>query len=111
MKFITEDLKLAVKKGAYWLDENHPNWANSLNLEKLQMNNCGYCVIGQAVGHYFDTIAEAAGSEAEDEDLNEDTWAAKHGFQAPEGVDYRECIEYYAGLETVWSDAIRSRLG
>lgn len=87
---ISEEARLAVKRGAYWLDENYPGWENRLELDTLFMNDCHLCVIGQVVGNYFETIA---GEE----------WAIEHGFDADEYYGY-------SVLEKCWTDVVIDRL-
>lgn len=123
MDFIDEDMKLAVKKGAYWFDENHPGWAKNINTAKLDMANCERCVIGQAVMHmsYWAVIDEAEGSMYTQNAMN---WAIEHGFDADQGnisIEdwYSEdgcdlsplAKSMYSGLETLWTDEVKKRLG
>lgn len=118
--FIDEDAKLAVKKGAAWLDENHPDWMHHINLSELRMNVCNACVIGQAVGNYYAVINVAAGyPERGSASMQEESrhWAVEHGFQtpgftAPNGDwDTIRNSDYYRGIETLWSTEVTNRLG
>lgn len=115
MDFIHEDAILAVKRGIYWLDENHPNWAQDIDLEKLDMSECTECVIGQAVGGYSYTINLAATGTPDDWNHKVSTqWSVDHGFEYPGPVAYASGapINYgYEELETLWSDEVRKRLG
>lgn len=99
---ISEDTLLAVKRGSYWLDENYPGWENSLNLKDLRMNSCNTCVIGQAVGGYYDTVAIASGSDKYSDDSHE--WAVDHGFDSYNPRCYGE-------LEQGWTEVVTDRLG
>lgn len=95
--FISEDVKLAVKKGANWLDLNHPGWAHKLDINKLNMDDCQNCVIGQAVGNYWETIGGTR-------------WAIEHGFDTPSNsTDI--AAQGYADLETLWTNEVKKRLG
>lgn len=115
MDFIHEDAILAVKRGVYWLDENHPGWAQDINLEMLDMSACTDCVIGQAVGSYSNTINIAATGNADDWNHRVSTqWSVDHGFEFPGVVAYSNSdpINYgYEELDTLWSDEVRKRLG
>lgn len=120
-QFTDEDVNLAVKRGAYWLDENYPGWEKKIRLRSLVMNNCGDCIIGQAVGDFYDTIQTASGNVEDGED-----WAIENGFQSPNfynygyssasqdfeaAFDFAAEHAYYRASEVVWSDEVRKRLG
>lgn len=110
-KMISEDAILAVKRGIYWLDENHPGWAERIDLSQLNMAECTECVIGQAVGDYSATIAEQA-LDYPDTVI----WATEHGFESPLASHYMTCnpapVTYsYFELDTLWAEEVKSRLG
>lgn len=122
MDFINEDMKLAVKKGAYWLDENYPGWAQNIDTEKLEMAHCEKCVIGQAVmsKSYWAVIDEAEGSYRTQYAMQ---WAVENGFDAnqddvpvndwytDDGCCLSElALSRYSGLETLWTDEVKKRL-
>jgi hypothetical protein len=117
MDFIHEDAILAVKRGIYWLDENHPGWAQDINLDELDMSECTDCVIGQAVGSYSYTINKAATGDANEWDHAAATqWSVEHGFEYPGTLAYANpgyaAPSYgYRELDTLWSDEVRKRLG
>ena len=46
------NLKEAVKRGAAWLDANHPGWREKINLAELEMEHCSKCILGQLFGDY-----------------------------------------------------------
>jgi len=122
MDFTDEDVRLAVKHGVSWLDENHPHWMDRVDLSQLSMQSCVDCVIGQAVGDYYEVIAREAG-------INQHSWAIDHGFQAPdyyptsrEGETWSErdarydrsnsqTSRYYTKLEKFWGEVILEREG
>lgn len=120
MDLITEDMKLAVKRGSYWLDENHPEWAQNIDLDNLNMGECSRCIIGQSVRDksYIRVVGRAA--ELDDERTN--TWAVNHGFEALDGSINRPDDESldelvrlisstYRGLEILWTEEVNKRLG
>lgn len=112
-----QEVRETVKDGAAWLDENHPGWETRLDLSELAMNNCDRCVIGQAVGDYYDVTMEASiGDDLYDSTL----WAIEHGFQAPDEMYYDEeedewfdddqkIARYYAILEDLWTEEVKDR--
>lgn len=101
---IDEELKLAVKHGVEWLDENHPGWERKINLRALDMNDCEHCVIGQAVGDYWNTISNAAGPYT----YNDLPWSVAHGFDVESG---HERPHQYKDLEVLWTEVVKERLG
>lgn len=108
--FIHEDAILAVKRGINWLDENHPNWANEIDLSSLDMSECNRCVIGQAVGDYTFTVKQAAKADY----IYVSDWAIDHGFESPLVKAFRTSERVYYGfneLDTLWSKEVRARLG
>lgn len=120
MNFITEDSKLAVKKGAFWMDENHPGWANRINLDELSMESCDSCIIGQAVMEtgYWGVIEDNSPTFRIADSIS---WAIEHGFDASgAGIDWFNADvndlsdaarQRYMDLETLWTDEVRKRLG
>ena len=112
--FIDEDMRLAIKKGAIWMDENHPGWEYIVDPDTLAMDECESCIIGQVCMEtgYWDTIAKAEGSGYISDSVN---WARENGFDAPEHI-YQEREEdsffgYFADMERVWTEEVKSRLG
>lgn len=107
-----EEIINAVQRGTAWLDENYPGWVNNIDLDNLSMENCENCVIGQAVGNYYQTIDLAAGDEYMSHD-----WAFDHGFSMPniyrdpEGCYYDEDAvqDSYDRLDMAWSGVVISR--
>lgn len=107
MDLISEDTVLAVKKGSTWLDEFHPGWAEKIDLDRLDMNNCTSCVIGQAVCNYFDLYTTNTHLNWDYPTIEE--WAMENGFQAPDEIE--DNYEYFHNLETLWTDEVWKRLG
>lgn len=122
MTFITEDMKMAVKSGSVWMDENYPGWAHRIDVAELEMANCDLCVIGQATMDlgYWHVIEGATGNEGMGAAID---WAQDNGFDADsrkvppgewldEGGDLSQVAkDMYFGLETLWSEEVRNRLG
>lgn len=108
---MNEDTILAVKKGAYYMDTNYPNWASTINFNRLEMDNCQQCIVGQAIGDYGVAIARASGAEAYGKEAN--AWAIEHGFDVTMQA-YEESelgLEAYQDLETLWTEQVKNRLG
>jgi hypothetical protein len=43
-----------VAKGAALLDEHRPGWARLVALNRLAMETCDQCILGQVCGDYYD---------------------------------------------------------
>lgn len=106
---IDEKMLLAVHSGAIWLDNNYPDWVNKIDLSKLNMNNCTNCVIGQAVGDYYQTISRAAGEAGSDYDNASYNWSLENGFCGPY-ITQEEELDYYKNLEILWTVEVKKRL-
>lgn len=55
---IPEDFKLAAKKGAAFLDEARPGWAEAVNPITLELGFMDQCVLGQLYGDYNQGLSE-----------------------------------------------------
>lgn len=123
MDFIDEDMKLAVKHGSLWMDENFHGWAFRINLDNLKMQSCDDCIIGQAALDmgYWATIETGAQSYYMKDSIE---WAITNGFDIPrDGIsdddwyteDGRGVSEVvynrYGQLESLWTDEVKKRLG
>lgn len=94
MDFISEDMKLAVKRGSIWMDETYPGWAQGITLDKLKMISCENCIIGQTIQNYYNLDPTLVGD-----------WAVDHGFNT-EGLSPE-----FRKLETLWTEEVKKRLG
>lgn len=109
-EYISEDAKMAVKRGIYWLDENHPGWAQRIDLGTLEMSECQDCVIGQAIGDYGENIVKASGVEYP----ASARWSIEHGFESPVVFAMNDGLEVnygYRELDILWSEEVQKRLG
>lgn len=107
---MNEDMILAVKRGAHFMDEHYPNWATAIQLDRLEMNDCAVCVVGQAIGDYSNSIAEMSGTRSYSREAND--WAEENGFDVPNALSGDYAIQnYYRKLETLWTEQVRERLG
>ncbi len=112
---IDTEIRSKVNLGASWMDENHPGWVNSINLKALRMNNCSNCIIGQAVGDYYNTLVLATG----DDEYDSDEWAIDRGFQSPtfykndddyQEINFEKEFAYYRDLDDLWTDQVLIRI-
>lgn len=110
-----------VNNGIEWLDTNYPDWYSRVDFNKLRMEDCSGCVLGQLTGSYYKVVhcnLEYTGY-----------WAAQHGFNFAnrdemyemgyrddvyEGdcmpSDYKFLTDYYLeDLGTAWKSAIIER--
>lgn len=49
-----ENFKKEVDRGYKWLNENHPDWKNKVNVNTLSMSDSENCILGQIFGNYFE---------------------------------------------------------
>ena len=123
MSFSPTEAAERVLRGAAWLDENHPGWENNLDLSKLEMSQCDWCVLGQAVGSYWDTVEQATFALVEQGlVVSEDYWAVDNGFVSPtffkaedvgdgsySTLDFDTEAKYYVVLEGLWAMEVKKR--
>jgi hypothetical protein len=95
-----EDEVLAVKRGAYWLDEVKPGWVSAIDLVEFDISSGYSCVLGQLFGDYD----QGLGFASEHGEYNtEDLWESRHGFNC----DYSNIS--YSGLNVAWKRYIEER--
>lgn len=100
-----EDLAERVKRGATYLDERKPGWADEIDVHNLAMLDGCRCILGQLYGWYSETVFELNGRDpAEIEngmDMPDDLhrWAVDHGFHGAS----------LAGLKAFWLAEIKAR--
>ena len=50
-------IQTTIPEAAILLDQVSPDWFNKIDIKKLSMNSCMYCVLGQIFGD-FDSIPD-----------------------------------------------------
>lgn len=95
--FITEETRLTVKRGAVWMDQNYPGWAQRINLSNLDMGDCEACIIGQTIGTYDNFEPEGF------------SWAVDHGFDVGAAASIETIILAYSNLESCWTEEVHNR--
>jgi hypothetical protein len=86
-------LQACVQKGAAWLSEKYPRWAEQINLEILDLDDSRYCICGQ--------MYTATG----DKTFLDELWNNELGFwesYSKSGV---------TSLTDLWKDEIYWRIG
>jgi len=66
------DLKLAVKKGIFLLDEKVPGWREKIDVAELDMTSPCHCILGQVTGDYFLACEDLSLEQAEAVELGFD---------------------------------------
>lgn len=92
---MTEDLTLAVKKGAHLLDEKYPEWHQSIDLDTLNLQRADLCVLGQlGRAHYgsFDSEVDALGVDAKE-----------YGFDLAMDYPNQPLDDWYKDRDGRWS--------
>lgn len=95
----SEEARARVAKGAAWLDENKPGWAQILEHQRIQMANCHRCVLGRLYGQYSTGRKQLGlARDSQDYGFYVDTW------------DEGEAKAHYAMLHDCWIKAIAERV-
>jgi hypothetical protein len=105
----------AAARGAAWLDEQCPNWANEINLDRLNLASATFCVLGQTakclLGQPNPRKSAMRGGydEVRYRHPAADTgkWALKNGFAPDTWEDWGTAAEM---LTIAWRELIRERL-
>lgn len=113
----TECIQERVANGVEWLDEVHPGWRDSINIDHLNMNHCGQCVCGQ-VFHNADPCHSSQWNLGYDRALilidpdwkrtspDAKAWAAHHGFAVPPRLPILEHGQEYDKIGAEWKRVI-----
>lgn len=120
--YTTEMAHAAVQRGAEWLDQKCPDWAERIDLTALDLAEPACCVLGQTADCLVGTEKMRGGRAAEFrleggywrvlDSLGYgpfSAWQREHGFDAPLGRGI-EASEAYAMLTIAWTELIRERL-
>lgn len=107
-----EDLRLAVKNGTYWLDENVPGWRMLADVNTLEMSSGCSCVLGQVFRNDFEMVQEydgfgygvtlATGLLDNNSADERSAWASENGFDIENGGSGDE----WAVLAGLWREEI-----
>lgn len=92
-----DTLEQRAQAGAEFLDENIPGWEERVNPNRLIMNDCLSCVLGQLYGD-FDVALDELDMTYEE--------ATNYGFFLDIN---RGFFQEYTELTEIWRDLIRSR--
>lgn len=95
---LADEFMARVALGAELLDQRKPGWAAMVNLDRLAMESCDDCILGQVYGHYFDGRAELELSIGE-----------PLGFSL-RARQLRDHMSAYDALAALWRRQVRSRL-
>jgi hypothetical protein len=93
-----QQLALAVKKGAYLLDEQFPEWRRQINLGILNLASSSCCVLGQLYGDY------ARGKD--NLGLWEDGAGSEYGFDFPTDPAENSTTIVWRALDELWTEHI-----
>lgn len=128
--FTPEDARRHVAAGVAWFDSRLPDWAEAIDLNRLDVSNSRLCPFGQNAEAlvpplYFDMLRESTPSNevCVPPDFHDvldalgltDAWAFEHGFLAlPSARAFErqidvECRARYEMLQLAWIEVIRER--
>ncbi len=104
-----ESIRLAVKTGINFLDDQCPGWEVLIDLNNLNMGLSDRCIIGQVIDNP-DAFVEDIVSDGNDFE----TWAIEHGFDTPPfyslgDINRSKMRAYYRDLEALWADEVLRR--
>jgi hypothetical protein len=110
----------AASRGASLLDQYVPGWHKKIDASMLQKENPAACILGQAVGDFFDGVHEVAenallaafrgtGIKLDLGDCNVAIDASYYGFDAG-GLTEEAFDEAYSFLAETWKTEIDARL-
>lgn len=121
--YTAEMAHAAVERGAAWLDKHCPTWFREINLDRLNLGNPTFCVLGQTakclLGEKNDGRAMRGGFYEIDSaarfvttsPLYEQGWNDnKYGFNVPGGWLNQETTTQFEMLTLAWREYIRNRL-
>ena len=89
-------MKIAVKKGAEWLDTVRKDWWKSVNLKDIDLELFEGCVIGQV---FSPDVSKALCSQG--------SFSLRHGFRLKIGEE--SARSSYLKLSSVWAQEIEQR--
>jgi len=69
-------LKMRVKKGAWWLDKEYPGWEKRIRIYELCMFDTSSCILGQLYGNMYDKTEEMGWGDFECYMLGFDVWSS-----------------------------------
>lgn len=101
----------AVARGVEWLDAQDADWREKIDVEKLDIANVNWCILGQVFGGYWSAIdyklggnygrAEILGFNVSSEKLNNAFDEYNCGHIDFETYEFAKELEY-AHLENEW---------
>jgi hypothetical protein len=105
-------LAVRVKRGAAVLDERRPEWAGAVALDRLAMDSCDRCVLGQLYGSYWEGVPALANALPRCFRFS----SAEHGFTLfDREQDFRDeaghidVMDRFAALADLWRAEVRAR--
>jgi hypothetical protein len=98
-------VKDRVQNGIALLDRETSGWEGRIDLETLDLQDCGLCVLGQVFGGFAEGALRLFRGH---EDMGYAGW--EHGFDGVTVGDLKEVPGMYADLTGEWAARIRDRL-
>jgi hypothetical protein len=93
-------------RGAAYLDQEHPDWFQQINIKDLNLGCPSFCIVGQLFGSYYNFAKTKSW-----------TWLSDHGFAHLEELG-NNCLqsewtelskEYMTSLKSAWIYEISRR--
>lgn len=120
MKITQRFLTARAKAGAILLDLLQPGWAERINVQRLRLEDCQACVLGQLYGGYSagleKVFAMRVRPREQAPDLSFNAWCnerdaagADGGFCIPVGSGREQYDRLYGNLTKAWVREIEKR--
>jgi hypothetical protein len=101
-----EDLALAVKQGAYFLDEHIPGWRQFTTLESFDISMECRCVLGQVCGRYTLGLSKLKLSSEEAQELGFD-WKFDPEMPMFDPRQHAVMEHEYRELQRLWKNELQ----
>lgn len=102
---LTEIQRQRIENGAKLLDWQHPSWAQQVNLETFDINECRLCAVGQLFGSYTEGLKRL--------DMDGSGRDVEYGFWPHTdeviGLSDHERNQITAAKNAYWKELIRQR--
>lgn len=95
----------AVRKGAEFLDEHRPGWADGVDVERLDLSHPTADLLGQLFGAFHKGLRALGETTGHSTMLDLITWAEAHGLIAMVDSD-----DEWAALTDLWRDEVGRRV-
>ena len=104
-------LRAAVGRGAAWLNEHRPGWQDKIDLDRLALESCTRCVLGQLYGSFsegLDVLFDSFRMGGRPPDTAEFGFAVRDQEYGPD-LSTDQARPAYGALTALWREEIARR--